>query len=423
MARFVAIVLMLAFGCVTFADAAPLIVTGPLTLAQAVARVREAGFDVRMALADAAMASADVATSHAALLPQISLSGTGTSANLPQLGMPIARQVYGSANLSVPLVAIGSRNAVRAARAGNLAAKQSVDVTRTDAVFIVVGAYRRAQLGAAVLDARHAAVLDQQAHLHLTELKVQDGKSPAYLVARDRAALASAQQMEEDASAERDEALNDLAALLDVGPDTQLTVAEALEPVAFSASRETMLARAFAQSPVVQASQDRMIAAQRSVAAAQSAFYPTATLNAQSYNGSSSPYLGGAGGQVGVTVTLPVSDGGAHAAALARARADYDRTVADYDRTRANVQRDVADTWRELQAAQRNMSTAAAARVDAQEQLRVARLRETAGKAIELEVLDALAVAASARETALRAIARYDNAVAAAHHAVGDQTT
>jgi outer membrane protein len=118
-----------------------------------------------------------------------------------------------------------------------------------------------------------------------------------------------------------------------------------------------------------------------------------------------------------------VSDGGAHAAALAHARAGYDRAAADYDRTRANVQRDLSDAWRELQAAQRNMSTAATAQVDANEQLRVARLRESAGKAIELEVLDALAVAASARETALRAIARYDVAVAAVHHAAGDQTT
>ena len=68
------------------------------------------------------------------------------------------------------------------------------------------------------------------------------------------------------------------------------------------------------------------------------------------------------------------------------------------------------------------MNTAAAAQADADEQLRVAQLREEAGKAIELEVLDALAVAASAREGALRAMARYDNAVAAVQHAAGDQT-
>jgi outer membrane protein TolC len=422
-ARFIAGGLVLFIASLTLADAAPLALRGPVTLAQVVDRVREAGFDVRMALADAAMASADAATSRAGLLPQISVSGTATGANIPQLGMPIARQVYGSANISVPLLAGSGVNAARAARASSQASLQSVNATRADAVFAAVQAYRRAQLASAVLDARDAAVLDQQTHLHLTEAKVQEGKSPSYLAARDRAALASALQMEEDAAAERDEALNDLGALLDVGPDAQLAIAESLSPIAFSVAREVILARALAQNPLVEASRDRMISAQRSVIAAQAAFYPTATLSAQSYNGTSNPYLGGAGGQVGITVNLPVFDGGAHAAALAHARAGYDRAAADYDRTRANVQRDLSDAWRELQAAQRNMSTAATAQVDANEQLRVARLRESAGKAIELEVLDALAVAASARETALRAIARYDVAVAAVHHAAGDQTT
>lgn len=423
MAKFVAALLALTFANAPIADASPLILDGPLTLAQAVTRVRDAGFDVRVALANAAVAAADASTSRAALLPQLSVSGTAMSANVPQFGMPIARQLYGSANLSMPLLALSAVNAARATRAASLAAGQSVEQTRTDAVFAAVQGYRRAQLAIAVLEARHAAVLDQESHLHLTELKVQEGRSPSYLTARDRAALASALQMEEDAAAERDQAINDLAALLDVAADAHLTIAESLTPIAFSASREAMLARALAQHPALQASQDRMIAAQRSVAAAQSAFSPTATLNAQSYNGTSNPYLGRAGGQVGVTVTLPVTDGGAHNAAVARARAESDRATAEYDRARANVQRDLADAWREMQAAQRNMNTAAAAQVDAQEQLRVARLREAAGKAIELEVLDALAVSASARETALRALVRHNNAVAAVHHAVGDQTT
>jgi outer membrane protein TolC len=423
MRRAFALGAFLALATTGIAVAGPLIVKEPLTLAQAVSRVREAGFDVRIASAEAAMASADAATSRANLSPQLSLSGTAMSANLPQLGMPIARQVYGSANLSVPIVAIAALNAARAARASGLAASEAADMARADAVFIAVQAYRRAQLASAVLDARHAAVLDQQTHLHLTELKVEAGKAAPFLSARDRAAVASAMQMEENAAAERDEALNDLQALLDLSPDAPLAIAEILAPVAFSASREAMLSRALSQSPAVHAARDRMMAAQRSVAAAQSAFYPTATLNAQSYNGSSNPYLGSTGGQVGVTVTLPISDGGAHTAALAKARAQYDRASAVYDQTRANVQRDLSDAWRELQAAQRNMTTAAAAQVDANEQLRVAQLREQAGKAIELEVLDALAVAAAARESDLRATARYDNAVAAVHHAAGDQTT
>ena len=42
---------------------------------------------------------------------------------------------------------------------------------------------------------------------------------------------------------------------------------------------------------------------------------------------------------------------------------------------------------------------------------------------MQLEMLDAFTTIASAREATLNAIARYDNAVAAIHHAAGDDPT
>jgi len=47
-------------------------------------------------------------------------------------------------------------------------------------------------------------------------------------------------------------------------------------------------------------------------------------------------------------------------------------------------------------------------------------VRENDGKAINVEVLDALAVAAAARETIARSLVRYDLSVASIHHAAGD---
>ena len=71
-------------------------------------------------------------------------------------------------------------------------------------------------------------------------------------------------------------------------------------------------------------------------------------------------------------------------------------------------------------AARQNLQTAQAELTNALENLRVARLRQQAGRGIELEVLDALAVAAQARESSLRAQASYDLAVAGIHHAAAD---
>jgi outer membrane protein TolC len=121
-----------------------------------------------------------------------------------------------------------------------------------------------------------------------------------------------------------------------------------------------------------------------------------------------------------VTASLPIVDGGSRGAVVAKAQAQYERAAAVRDQIRATATRDVGNAWREYEAASRNTTIATSALADAEEQLRVASLRESAGKAIATEVLDALALAASARETVARSIARLDTSIAAIHHAAGD---
>ncbi len=389
-----------------------------LTLQQAVARVQVSGFDVRMAQDDATAAAADAALARSSLRPQLSVSGNLLDANEPQLGMPIARQAYGAASISIPLSTPSDALRAREANDTSRAAQTSALGTANDAVFAAVLAYRNVQLEESVLAARHAAVADEQTHLRFTEERVTAGKAARYLILRDRAALAAAQQAEEDAAAAHDQAAYDLEAMLDLnqGP----IALEPLQQATYNDSRGAVLARALRQRPSIIEAQQRVAAARAGIAAAQTAYRPSAILTAQSYNGSSSPYLGGGGGQVQITASLPIADGGSRAAALAEARAHYDRAIAARDQARAVTIRDAADAWREYQAATRNLTTATAALTDAQEQLRLASLRQNAGKGIELEILDALSVAANAREAIERSIVRYDIAVAAIHHAAGD---
>jgi len=391
-----------------------------LTLQQAVERVRSTGFDVRMAKADARVASADAASAGAALRPQIGISGNVLDANEPQLGMPIARQAYGAATLSIPLFTPSNRLNARAANQIAGAAQSAVFATTSDAVFSTVQAYRKVQLADAVVVARQAAVADQVTHLRLTEERVAAGKVARYVTLRDRASLASAQQALEDAASERDQAAYDLEALLDLPQDP--VVLEPLVQATLNETREAALARALQQYPSLLAAEQRLAAAQIGISAARSAYRPSTVLTAQTYNGASSPALGQSGGQVQLTASLPIVDGGSRAAALAKAQAETDRATAVRDQVRASVLRDVASAWREYEAATRNLATATAVQADAQEQLRLVTLRQSAGKAIEVEVLDALSVAANARETVVRSIARYDIAIAAVHHATGDVT-
>ncbi len=402
------------------AVADPLTYNGALTLSQAIARVQNAGFDVRLSQAEAETARAQALSARALTLPQIGLSGTALKANLPQLGMPVARQTYLSANASIPIVAVSQRFSASAARMAETGSQISVSEGRNNAAYAVIQIYHRAQLADALVSARTIGVQAQQSHLHLTQLRVTGGKNPRYLLARDRAALASAQQDVEDASAQRDQAVNDLKATLDFTLDSQVRLADTLTIAPFNLTQAAALKRLQQFRPSILAAQRQLDAVHMRVSAARAAYVPTVTGTAQTYNGSSSPALGANGYQFGVSANLPIIDGGTRSAGIAQAVADVHRAQTQYDQIYLFAQRDVVNAYRELQAASKNLQTAQTARADAREQLRIAQLREASGKGINLEVLDALTVAANARENILSAITRYDNAVADVQHATGD---
>ena len=397
------------------ADTPPL-----LTLDQALMRVRSAGFDIRMARADAATARADAGVAGAALRPQVGITANYLAGNEPQLGLPIARQAYGAATLSIPLFTPSNALAARSAAETARAAESMVDASTNDAVFAAIAAYRRIQLADAIVFSRAAALNDQAAQLHLTEQRVAVGKSARFAALRSRATVATAQQALEDARSERDQAAFDLAAVLDL--DRSDFSVDSLARIPFAEKRGEVLDRALARRPGILAAEQRITALQSSIAAARAAYTPSGTLTAQTYNGRSVPNLGANGGQLQLTFALPILDGSARRSTRSKAQAEFDKAIAARDQIRATTKRDVADAWRELEAATRNISTATAGQVDAEEQLRLSFLRRQAGKGIETETLDALALTASAREAVVRSLARYDNAVSAVQHAAGDFT-
>ena len=415
-----AVLLLSALGIPIQSLAQPLVFSGTLSKAQAVARATSAGFDVRAALSESAAASARAAEGRASLLPQLSGAGTGIDANLSQLGMPIARQTYVSATASLPLLDLANGVRARAESLDALAAADDALSARNDAALAAYRAYDRAALAVGISEARRADVADQRANVDVVALRVRVGKAARYQLARAQAGLGLALQAAEDADAERDEALNDLKGTLDFDLSSQLVLSDGLASATTADTLAEFDARVLAQRPDVVAAKARADAAAAALRQAKAEYAPSASLSGQTYNGTSNPQLGAAGSQVSLSISLPIFDGGSRSALVAGNAAALDKAQVDYERTALMAQDDVANAWRELQAARTNVQTAESELSAAQENLRVARLRELAGKGIELETLDALSVLASARETALRARARVDLAVAGLHHAAGD---
>lgn len=400
------------------ATAQPLAWNGILTPAQVVTRAQQS-FAAQLAQLDVQTAEAQARTTRAQALPQLSISGTAMNSTLVQLGMPSARQTYGSLNASVPLFAPQAWASVRAAQSEALAAHATAAMDVNDAVVDALQKYDDASLTQAIVQQREIDVRDQQSHLDLTEERVRTGAAPRYLEARDQAALARAEQSVEDARAEAFRARHALEVVLDLdmGSRIALTLPPAANYVPNTAALEQ---RAYALRPDVIAAERIESAALEQLQRAHAEYLPTISATAQTYSGVSTPPLGNSGAQVGVTANLPLFDGGSRAADRQTAHADYDRARVQLDRTRLQAQSDVLDAVRDLQAAQRNVASANSELRNAQVERRIAQLRERTGKGIELETLDALATLATAREDVLRATARYNDSLAALHGAVGD---
>jgi outer membrane protein TolC len=114
---------------------------------------------------------------------------------------------------------------------------------------------------------------------------------------------------------------------------------------------------------------------------------------------------------LGVTVGLPLLDGGERSAALRRARADKARLTAQEQDLALRVAAEVLAADARLTAARANLAAAQTGERAAGENYRLALARYEAGKSLHVEVLDALRMKVMA-ETSLQA-ARFDLASAA----------
>src|SRR5207237_3797794 len=196
----------------TQAGAQPLVFCGDLSKRQAIARAMTAAFDVRSAQANAAAASARASGARGMLLPQLTVTGADTSANLPQFGMPVARQSYITASASVPILNLASNAGQHLPTLDAIATAGHALSAKNDAALAAYRAYDQAAFAAAVGQARQAAVADQQANANLVALRVRVGKAARYQLYRAQASLAQARQAAEDAGAGRDEGVNNLNA-------------------------------------------------------------------------------------------------------------------------------------------------------------------------------------------------------------------
>jgi outer membrane protein TolC len=127
----------------------------------------------------------------------------------------------------------------------------------------------------------------------------------------------------------------------------------------------------------------------------------------------------GDGYSLGARVTWQLYDGGAAKARARQQRANIAIAETGFANNRNQIRLQVEQAYFQLNANRQNIQSATLALTQAQESLRLARLRFTEGEGTQLEVLNAQTELTTARVNRLRAILDYNRALASLERAIG----
>jgi outer membrane protein TolC len=214
-------------------------------------------------------------------------------------------------------------------------------------------------------------------------------------------------------------ALADLKNVMGVSQSCDYTLSGELACREFDQPYESLEPLAIKQRPEVAAARAKVGSAESGVGVAKSAYKPQVyATGMQDFagthrNGFDQGYL------VGITAAIPILDGGSRRSAVEESRAMVEQAKADEREAELAVARDVAAQIAEIKAEGKKVVLSKAAVDQAEEDYRVVKLRYESGKAVNVEVLDALASLTRARTNYAEALYRHNVARERLTRAIG----
>ncbi|MCC6730916.1 MAG: TolC family protein [Chthonomonadales bacterium] len=408
-------------------------IAGPLSVRQAVEIALRENPAMLAARADAAEAAAGTRSARAMTLPQVSANGYLTSGDMssmvdsaPDVTPPSARMVppggVAIANLTLmaPLYTGGRlRGMVRAAEARERAATAGIGSEAATAALEVKRAYYGALLAAAMADVAGARVTADQEAVANARALLEVGRGIEASVRRAEAELSDAERMLATARNERAAALLNLSAALGASPDSEITLSDSLAFEPPASGLETQIADAARLRPELSAARDRVQAATADLDAARGSLAPQVYALGMADADTRSRGSSERGYTLGLALSLPLFDAGQRRAEVDGARAREGRARAELRAAELRVGTEVRQAWLDVQTGAENYRTAQAAVRAAQEAYDVTALRVRNQKAIQVELLDAIAALTQARTNVAQALYDHALAVARLQRAVG----
>ena len=394
----------------------------PLSLAQAIRIAQANNLTLKESQADAETAAAGARSASAQSRVSISATTyatTGDSANiftsspgaLPQnlFGVPARGFADQNIMLMIPL-STGGRLSGRSqmGRSQSTAAAASLEAARLTVTESVSEAYVTALLRQALVVSAQSRLTAEEEQVRVTQEKVSAGRSAPVDLLREQAEQADARQALLRAQNEAALALGNVQVVLGASQEVPITLSDTLETLAAApdtlpASVEEAQRLALSRRPELTAAAHSVDAAKGAVQDARGAFAPQ--VYGIAMGDAMSSGAGRAGYSVGITASLPLSDGGQRRADVDAARARQARAEAEASVVRQTVIHETNIAWLTLQSATESAISAAAGLTAATEAYRLADLRYNAGKSVTAERLDALSALRRASGNSASALA------------------
>lgn len=279
--------------------------------------------------------------------------------------------------------------------------------------------YRMVLLRQKLVEIRQREVDMLQELVRVDEVKLEAGKIPLYYYLRDKTRLAEAQQELVNAQRDVETGMYELSVMLGLDRPRQFRLTDVMGFVPYEYDEEAALRAAAAQRPELAAVRARIEAAGAEVSAARATYRPQVAATVILGGMLDSEGMSRGGYTAALVGSLPLIDAGTRQAEVAMAEAQQQQLTQQERRLAQVIARDVLVAQANLKAADQNVRTSLEVLAAAEEDYRVNRVRYDAGKAINLEPLDALASLVRARVNAAHAVYEYNNAVDALKWAQG----
>jgi len=396
-------------------------VTGTVTAERAVELGLEHSFALAMSRSRLRMQASETEEARAASRPQLSLNGYGMRNTMPMIYqsaagvMPNFLQLYNrpgavsaSAVFMMPLFTGGAlEHQLQAAEQSEKVAIAKTAFTLRETARLVRVAYFKVQENRANSLVLQWQLTQNEEMERIAQEQLKVGKVAPFVRLRAQAEVAATQQKRNELSAELVEREVALKTGMGVSVDSEFAYPASEDPPTLPAPLTELIATSLVERSDLVAARYAVKQGDQLLSAAISEYAPKSYLVGMAESTRTNPFgasMSETGYSVGVVLSFPLFDGGIRAAREERAHASLEERRLQLRQLELEATGQVTAFRARLVASLQNLDLSQVELAKAEEDWRIAHLRQVAGRAIYVEVLDALLALARARNNQVRAL-------------------